>query len=150
MSIPIMPDTASPTPDRGVAFTVHGTPAPQGSKRAFVVGNRARVVEDSKKSAPWRDSVAAAAVDAMAGAAPIEGPVEVTVTFLFVRPASVTEHARPLPSVRPDIDKLIRAVLDGLTAGGVYTDDSRVTDLHTRKRYGTVARAEITVREVQS
>ena len=68
MSIPIMPDTASPTPDRGVAFVVHGTPAPQGSKRAFVVGNRARVVEDSKKSAPWRDSVAAAAIEAMDGA----------------------------------------------------------------------------------
>lgn len=149
MSIPIMPDTASTTPDRGVAFVVHGTPAPQGSKRAFVVGNRARIVEDSKKSAPWRDSVAAAGIEAMAGALPLDSAVEVSITFLFVRPPSVSEKNRPLPSVMPDIDKLARAVLDGLTAGGVVTDDARVVDLHARKRYGTVARAEITVREVQ-
>lgn len=75
--------------------------------------------------------------------------VEVSITFLFVRPPSVSEKKRPLPSVMPDIDKLARAVLDGLTAGGVVTDDARVVDLHARKRYGTVARAEITVREVQ-
>lgn len=144
MSIPMMPPQASPTPFRGIAFIVRGTPAPQGSKRAFVVGNRARVVEDSKKSAPWRDSVAAAAADAMNGALPIDVPVTVTVTFFFARPKSVK---RPLPSVAPDVDKLARAVLDGLTAGGVFTDDSRVVDLHAKKRYRDVPGAEITVTE---
>lgn len=143
----MMPDQAS-TPTREVAFTVHGTPAPQGSKRAFVVGNRARIVEDSKKSAPWRDSVAAAAVEAMGGALPYDVAVEVVITFLFVRPASVKPEKRPFPSVMPDVDKLARAVLDGLTAGGVVRDDARVVDLHARKRYADVAGAEITVREV--
>jgi Holliday junction resolvase RusA-like endonuclease len=142
VSIPMMPPQASPIPFRGVAFIVRGTPAPQGSKHAYVVGNRARVVEDSKMSAPWRDSVAAAAADAMNGASPIDAPVTVTITFFFARPQSVK---RPLPSVRPDIDKLARAVLDGLTAGGVYTDDSRVVDLHAKKRYRDVPGAEITV-----
>lgn len=143
----MMPDQAS-TPTREVAFIVRGTPAPQGSKRAFVVGNRARIVEDSKKSAPWRDSVSAAAADAMGGALPIDAPVEVIVTFLFVRPASVKPAKRPFPSVKPDVDKLARAVLDGLTAGGVFSDDSRVIDLHAKKRYADVAGAEVTVREV--
>jgi Holliday junction resolvase RusA-like endonuclease len=36
-------------------------------------------------------------------------------------------------------------VLDGLTAGGVYTDDSRVVDLHAKKRYRDVPGAEVTV-----
>lgn len=147
MSIPIMADHAV-TPIREVAFTVRGVPAPQGSKRAFPVGGHAQVVEDSKKSAPWRDSVSAAAVDAMGGALPLTGPVEVTVTFRFVRPRSVKK--RPLPSVRPDVDKLSRAVLDGLTAAGVYTDDSRVVDLHARKRYADTPGADITVREVHA
>lgn len=133
---------------RGVAFLVRGLPAPQGSKRAFVAQGRAIVAEDSKKSAPWRDSVAAAAAEAMNGALPMAGPIEVMVTFLFVRPVSVKAEKRPYPSVRPDVDKLARAVLDGLTAGGVYTDDSRVIDLHARKRYAAVPGAEITVREV--
>lgn len=143
----MMPEAVS-SPYRGVTFIVRGTPAPQGSKRAFVVGNRARVVEDSKKSAPWRDSVSAAAAEAMNGADPIDGPVEVTVTFFSVRPASVKPAKRPYPSVIPDVDKLARAVLDGLTAGGVFTDDSRVVDLHASKRYATVPGAEVTVREV--
>lgn len=145
MSTPILPPHAA-TPLRGVVFAVYGTPAPQGSKRAFVVGNRARIVEDSKKSAPWRDSVAAAGIEAMASALPLAGPVEVLVKFLMPRPRTVK---RELPSVAPDVDKLARAVLDGLTAGGVIVDDSRVVDLHAVKRYtDTAPGAEITVREV--
>lgn len=148
MSIPYDAGLASPTPLRGVAFIVRGTPAPQGSKRAFVANGRAIITEDNKKSAPWRDSVSAAAVDAMDGALPIDAPVEVSVTFYFVRPASVKPAKRPFPSVKPDVDKLARAVLDGLTAGGVFTDDSRVVDLTARKRYADVPSAQITVREV--
>ena len=103
----------------------------------------------ARRTDPLSSHVAAAGIEAMAGALPLDSAVEVSITFLFVRPPSVSEKKRPLPSVMPDIDKLARAVLDGLTAGGVVTDDARVVDLHARKRYGTVARAEITVREVQ-
>lgn len=142
----MMPDQASPY--RGVTFIVRGTPAPQGSKRAFVAKGRAIMTEDNRRSAPWRDSVSAAAAAEMDGALPIDGAVEVSVTFYTVRPASVKPAKRPFPSVKPDVDKLARAVLDGLTAGGVFTDDSRVVDLHAKKRYATVASAEITVREV--
>jgi Holliday junction resolvase RusA-like endonuclease len=139
---------AATTPQRGVAFVVRGDPAPQGSKRAFVAKGRAIITEDSKKSAPWRDSVAAAAAEAMAGALPIDAAVEVRVTFFFARPASVKPQKRPYPSVAPDVDKLARAVLDGLTAGGVFRDDSRVVDLLARKRYADVPGAEITVQEI--
>lgn len=146
MSLPSLPPTAA-TSQRGVAFTVYGIPAPQGSKRVFVVQGRAVLTEDSKKSAPWRDSVAAAAVEAMDGRLPFDGPIELLVTFVFVRPKS---SKRKYPTVRPDGDKLIRAVADGLTAGGVYRDDAQVTDWWFRKRYGDHAHAEITVREVLS
>lgn len=145
MSIPMMPDLTV-TPIRGVAFTVEGVPAPQGSKSATVRGGKAVMFEDNKKTEPWRADVTAAAVEAMDGALPFDAPVEVIVTFSFVLPRTVKN--RPYPSVRPDVDKLARAVLDGLTAGGVFTDDARVVDLHARKRYAAVAGAEITVREV--
>lgn len=142
MDIP--PITAPATQLRGVAFRVLGTPAPQGSKRAFVVKGRAVITEDSKKTKPWRDSIATAAQDAMTGL-PIDGAVVVTVTFYFVRPKSVK---RPYPSVAPDIDKLERALLDGLQAGGVLTDDARVVDLIARKRYADIAGADVTVTEI--
>lgn len=136
--------TAPATQVRGVAFKVLGTPAPQGSKRAFVVKGRAVLTEDSKKTKPWRDSVATAAQDAMEGL-PIDGPVAVTITFYFARPKSVR---RPYPSVAPDIDKLERTILDGLQAGGVITDDARVVDLTAKKRYADTPSADITVIEV--
>lgn len=130
---------------RSVSFDVLGVPAPQGSKRAFVVGNRAVVTEDSKRSAPWRDSVAAAGVAAMGGLPALDGPLQVTIQFRMPRPRSVK---RLYPSVKPDIDKLARAVLDGLTAAAVIVDDSRVISLTTEKLYAEVPGASIRVSEV--
>lgn len=57
--------------------------------------------------------------------------VSVSLGFLLRRPKSVSrEH----PTVPPDVDKLVRAVLDSLT-GTVYEDDAQVTDMHVTKRY---------------
>ena len=36
-------------------------------------------------------------------------------------------------SVKPDIDKIVRATLDGLVAGGALRDDSRVASLVAEK-----------------
>jgi crossover junction endodeoxyribonuclease RusA len=48
------------------------------------------------------------------------------------RPKTVN---RPEPSVAPDLDKLVRAVLDGLTAIA-YRDDGQVVRLTAAKQYG--------------
>jgi Holliday junction resolvase RusA-like endonuclease len=39
------------------------------------------------------------------------------------------------PAVRPDSDKLLRAVLDGLTEAGVWRDDGQVVQGTFIKRY---------------
>lgn len=116
-------------------FDVYGEPAPQGSKRAYVVKGRAVLVESSAKVKPWRATVAQAAHEAAlsSGWEPTDAPVSVTVTFWLKRPASVK---RDLPDRKPDIDKLLRSVLDGISdAGVVWTDDARVVDLYAAKRY---------------
>lgn len=41
------------------------------------------------------------------------------------------------PGVKPDLDKLCRALLDGMTDGGLITDDARVVGLHAHKRYAS-------------
>lgn len=130
---------------RGVVIDVLGVPAPQGSKRAFVVGNRAVITEDSKRTAPWRDSVSAAGVAAMAGAAAFDGPLRVTIEFRVPRPRSVK---RAHPSVKPDVDKLARAVLDSLSAAAVIVDDARIVSLTAEKVYAEVPGATIRVTEV--
>lgn len=129
-----------------VAFRVAGIPAPQGSHKAFVVNGRAIVTNDSAKTKPWRALVTAAARSAMHGLEPFDCAVQVAVTFEFVKPASVRK--RLLPTVKPDIDKLARALLDGLTDGGVFTDDARVTTLIAHKKYAETAGAIISVVEV--
>ena len=137
-------------------LSVRGKPAPQGSKRALRGPNgRVNVVEASKGVAPWREAVRAETQ--RSGHPVFTGPVTVTLEFFFQRPASHYRTGRnahllkpdapyaPCGAGRNDIDKLSRAVLDGLTAGGAWLDDAQAVTLSASKRYGTPG-CDITVR----
>lgn len=130
-----------------VSFFVGGVPVPQGSKKGFVVGRRAVLVDDNKKLLqPWREEVARRAFSTFAYRNPTDGPVRVDAAFVLPRPASTR---RALPSVKPDLDKLLRALLDGITqAGNVWADDSRVVEIHSTKVYGTAPGVHVTITEV--
>lgn len=114
---------------------VPGTPAPQGSKRFLgVKGGRAVMVESAaEKVRSWRADVRTAAAGAVP--APLAGPVHVEVEFRLSRPASVSVKRRPFPTVKPDLDKLVRSTLDALTSAGVYGDDAQVVSLAVSKVY---------------
>lgn len=129
-----------------VRFFVPGLALPQGSAKAFVVKGKARITSTTKGLAGWRERIALAAHGA---GVPYreEGAVEVGVSFRFPRPKShyrgngpdgkpiLRESCAERPHVsRPDLDKLVRAVLDGLT-GIAYRDDSQVTVLAASKLY---------------
>lgn len=111
-------------------FFVPGIPAPQGSKRH--VGN-GRMVESSKALKPWREDIVRLATAATG--TQLDGAVAVEATFILLRPKSVTQAKRPRPTVKPDIDKLARAVLDALTIARTITDDAAVVNLHASKFY---------------
>lgn len=107
---------------------VEGIPVPQGSKTAMVVNGRAVMFEANKKHKSWREHVSAT-IPAMYH--PSTQPVRVELMFYFNRPKTVKrEHM----SVKPDIDKLSRSVLDCLS-GRVIKDDSQVVILNARKEY---------------
>ena len=118
---------------------IYGTPAPQGSKRAF--GNR--LVEVSKKVKPWKASIQRAAE--LAPMDTLDGELSVRITFLMPRPLAhygtgknkdvLRETAPKWHSHAPDVDKLARATLDGLTQAGVIADDKYVCILHAQKKY---------------
>lgn len=124
-----------------VAFEVLGVPIPQGSKRGFVVGNRAVVVDDNKVTLrEWRSAVAHAAMNEANNVGLHFGrptPVRVSIEFRLPRPKTQTKAERDVAWVttRPDIDKLTRGVLDALTIGNVFQDDSQVAQLAIDKRY---------------
>ena len=80
--------------------------------------------------AAWRSAIALEA--RKAGALPREGAISIEMSFVMPKPRTVT---RSHPTVAPDLDKLVRAVLDGLTAIA-YRDDGQVISITARKDYG--------------
>ena len=116
---------------------IGGIPAPQGSKNAYARGNQIVLVEASKKLKPWRDKcrqafkIAAANNDINTEGLNHEVALKVCLTFHLAKPKTVL---RLWPTVKPDLDKLTRAVLDAAT-GVVWHDDSQVIELIVRKVY---------------
>ena len=110
-------------------FWVEGTPRPQGSKKAFNRGGRIVLVEASKGLPLWRQTI----IDATSTVnASHDGPIRIELQFFLERPKSVI---RALPSVAPDVDKLIRAVFDALTISKIIKDDSLVCEVLASKAY---------------
>jgi len=119
-------------------LTVMGDPKPQGSKRGFVTktGKVALVEMAGNPLKLWRESIALTAqVEAKKQNWEVtDQPVSMEVIFYMKKPQ---KPKFSLPAVRPDIDKLLRALLDGLTqAKTVYLDDSQVCILQASKTYG--------------
>lgn len=133
------------TDTRTVTFTVRGTPVPQGSAKPFIAGGRARLATRSAPLMAWRTAIATAASTAMGDEPVIDGPVNVRATFHLPRPASAPKRVT-LPATRPDLDKLLRALLDGIT-GVVVGDDSRVVRVIAEKVYGLAPGVTVTVWE---
>lgn len=137
-----------------VSFHVDGKPVPQGSVVAHVRNGKASIhYAQGSGLAVWRNMVSAAARDAWGDGPPSGAPVSVGVTFRMQRPKS---HYADLkgnlrrsaiaekPAVMPDLDKLLRAILDSLT-GVVFIDDAQVVTVYATKEYDHTPGADITV-----
>jgi Holliday junction resolvase RusA-like endonuclease len=113
-----------------VSLSVTGNPASQGS-HAIMYGRIVQV--NSSKHKAWRKAIVQEAIATLPDDwQPIDEPCELIVNFYLPKPKTVD---RQLPSVSPDLDKLIRAVGDSLTDSGVVTDDSRIVRISARKLY---------------
>lgn len=131
-----------------VHFFVPGTPAQMGSKKGFVINGRVNIVDDnSNKRKNWAASVSQAAYNAMQRNRldVFHEPVIIGLEFSYIRPDShcgtgknagkLKASAPRHKSTEPDLDKLIRCVLDALTKI-VYVDDRRVVRIDACKVWG--------------
>lgn len=121
-----------------LTFRVAGNPKPQGSKRGFVTktGRVAMVEQAGQALKDWRQLITVVALNARITQhweAYSDGPMAVELTFTFRKPLKPKYEQ---PAVRPDLDKLVRAVLDACTSAHVWIDDSQVTSLTATKTYG--------------
>jgi Holliday junction resolvase RusA-like endonuclease len=113
-----------------VSLSVTGNPASQGS-HAIMYGRIVQV--NSSKHKAWRKAIVQEAIAILPDDwQPIDEPCELIVNFYLAKPKTVN---RQLPSVSPDLDKLIRAVGDSLTDSGIVVDDSRIVRISARKLY---------------
>ena len=122
-----------------ISFTVPGDPVAQPRPQISTRGGFARAfVPRVHPIYVYRDAIQLAAKVAMAGQAPVEGPVLVTVLFRFGRPKSHTKAARldDNHKQKPDLDNLCKAVLDALN-GICWADDSQVCQIRASKAWRT-------------
>jgi len=125
---------------------VAGVAQPQGSARAFKFKDHVRITSDNRSLRPWRQAVTAEAQMKMAAAGPDEavtGPVALELSFVFPRlqahfgAKGLRDSAPTVVAVRPDVDKLARAVIDALAAAGLIHNDAQVALLTASKVYGS-------------
>lgn len=125
-----------------ITFTVYGEPVPKGSKSAFAIrkggvltGKVAMVEGNKKRQSEWKARVhTAAQLAAGNGAQLFDGPVHLAVHFWLTKPVSAPKRRRTWPIRKPDIDKLLRGLLDPLT-GVLLADDARIVSLQATKDY---------------
>jgi crossover junction endodeoxyribonuclease RusA len=134
---------------------VPGQPVPQGSMKGFVRTGKAGVpVAALTHSNPllnaWRMKVTGHMIDAiqrspMIQHVPLTGAVGARITFRMPRPqyhygTGKNDHllkpsAPKYPAKAPDLDKMLRAILDALTDAQVWEDDGQVVNVSTMKLF---------------
>lgn len=142
-----------------ISFHVQGDPKGQPRPRAFArrMGDKfvARVF-DAGTAEEWKSLVAVAAKPHIP-AAPFTGPVQMRAGFVFRRPKGHYRTNGELKATaprhhtgKPDIDNLLKAVMDALTQlGGFWHDDQQVALVTSWKDYGPTGGALIEVKSME-
>lgn len=125
-----------------VNFQVQGKPITQGNKTMMISASTGKPImlegkgkEAQEEFKAWRASIQTMATMAMRKAKlqPLEGPLEVYYRFLLPKPKSKPKW-KWLPDVKPDSDKLERAVNDAMTKI-VFVDDAQICVTRVEKFY---------------
>jgi Holliday junction resolvase RusA-like endonuclease len=66
---------------------------------------------------------------------PIANPIRLRVSFFLPRPMAMKGKAAVPHTKKPDVDNLLKAVMDSMTAAGVWKDDALVYTTEAGKWY---------------
>jgi Holliday junction resolvase RusA-like endonuclease len=135
-----------------IMFTIYGHPVAKGRPR-FSTRGKFPVAYTPEKTKTYESEVGMMAKAAMGASEVLDGALEAFIYVTFPVPASyskkrteaclndVEKHTK-----RPDLDNVIKAVIDGMDKI-VFKDDSQITSIHSTKVYGEVAKVEVMVRQ---
>jgi len=142
-----------PPEKRTIVLSIPGEPFSLKRPRAVRVGAFVRI-HDPHANATWKGNAALFMSSAMAGQAPLAGPVALEVCAYFSCPKSQESKRSPRPERwsmnAKDLDNIVKAVGDAGN-GVLWLDDRQIASVCARKRVaaqGQPARTEIVVREL--
>lgn len=119
-----------------IEFKVYGLPTAKGRPRFNKIGF---AYTDKKTIEAERDFKCQALQ--YKPTKPLEGPIKLTVAFYKPKPKSKPKKVWACIT-RPDLDNYLKLVKDSMNKI-FWQDDSQVTDIVAKKRYGEPARTEI-------
>ena len=134
----------------GLAFTIPGDPRGKGRPRATIIGGHARMFTDTK-TASYENLVKLAASRALGGREPLDEPLTITVMVRMVPASSHSAKKRAamlsgeiMPTKLPDIDNVVKAVLDGCNKVA-FRDDALIVRLVSEKNYASVPGVDVSI-----
>lgn len=138
----------------GLAFTIPGDPRGKGRPRATTIGGHARMFTDSK-TASYENLVKLAASQALGSRQPFDEPLMMIVTVRMTPAASDSGKKRAaklagtiLPTKLPDLDNVVKAVLDGCNKVA-FRDDALVVRLVAEKAYAETPGVDVMINPIQ-
>lgn len=130
-----------------IAFTIPGEP--RGWARTRL--NNGRPFKDAKTRG-YQNLVRTVAK--AHGARPVTGPVRISITAHFAMPKRLTrarrqaiEFGSDYPTKKPDIDNVVKAILDALN-GLAFSDDAQVVVLSARKEWAVDASVHVCIHQI--
>jgi Holliday junction resolvase RusA-like endonuclease len=135
-----------------VTFTIPGAPRGKGRPRASRFAGGVRLYTDAK-TASYEGLIALAAERALAGREPLSGPLTVSILVRLAPTTSTSKRDRAAmlagelhPTKKPDLDNIVKAVLDGCN-GVAFRDDALVCWINAGKLYAAAPGVDVTITE---
>lgn len=137
------------TSKEAMAFSVPGEPRGQGRPRFGKTFSGRSITYKDERSARYENLIKLTAQNA--GAHATDLPVRVSISA-YLRPAKSWSKKRrrealaglSQPTRKPDIDNVVKSVLDGLN-GVAFHDDAQVVELYVTKRWSEDPRLDVQV-----
>jgi Holliday junction resolvase RusA-like endonuclease len=141
------PQTSGAEMTAPISFVVLGEP--KGKGRPRFVRKTGHAYTDAQ-TASYENLIHLACLAVMCAQEPLQGPVAVTITAIMRPPSSASKKRlaamlgwETYPTKKPDMDNIVKAVMDGMT-GVAFRDDAQVVNLTVYKRWGAEPRLDVT------
>lgn len=133
-----------------IRFTIPGNP--QGKARVRTVHAKGKTFSYTpEKTVLYENLIKISYWQARARPFPAGEPIKIGITAFYPIPKSTSKKKKEemmsgkiLPTKKPDIDNVVKSIMDGLN-GAAYRDDSQIVTLIAKKRYSDIPRVEVSV-----